>query len=292
MFFSNLPLPPGSSGSSPTESALVPLRYRVRRYKTETSDTFTLWLQSETDEPCLRFLPGQFNMLYAHPIGDAPISVSGSPEREGVLVHTIRAVGPVTRALARLKKGDPILLRGPFGTPWPVEAARGHDVVIVAGGIGLAPLRPVLYHIAAHRADFGKVCLLYGARTPQDVLYPTELALWGNKRQMQVAVTVDRGDETWRGDVGVVTRLLDRAVFDPKQTVAMVCGPEIMMHFGRLALEKRGVAAEQMYLSMERNMKCGVGTCGHCQLGPFFLCKDGPVLPFSALRPYFSVREL
>jgi NAD(P)H-flavin reductase len=197
-----------------------------------------------------------------------------------------------TRALARLKKGDPILLRGPFGTPWPVEAARGHDVVIVAGGIGLAPLRPVLYHIAAHRADFGKVCLLYGARTPQDVLYPTELAQWGNKRQMQVAVTVDRGDETWRGDVGVVTRLLDRAVFDPKQTVAMVCGPEIMMHFGRLALEKRGVAAEQMYLSMERNMKCGVGTCGHCQLGPFFLCKDGPVLPFSTLRPYFSVREL
>ncbi|HMY57597.1 MAG TPA: FAD/NAD(P)-binding protein [Pseudomonadota bacterium] len=273
-------------------SALCPTPYRVLRYQRETDDTFTLTMEPESGDEALRFAPGQFNMLYAFPTGDVPISVSGAAADRKVLVHTIRAVGPVTRALSTLRRGDSVLVRGPFGTPWPVEQAEDHDMVIIAGGIGLAPLRPVIYHLLAHRSRYRRVSLLYGARTPSDVLYPKQLAAWKKCADLQVEVTVDRGDPSWHGDVGVVTQLIDRAATDPSRTVAMICGPEVMMHYCRLALSQRGIAAKQIYLSMERNMKCGVGSCGHCQLGPFFLCKDGPVLDYERLGPVFSVKEL
>lgn len=284
-------LPPADLGPG-LGSALVPTPYRVIRYQRETADTFTLTLAPESGGEALRFAPGQFNMLYAFPTGDVPISVSGAAAERDVLVHTIRAVGPVTRALSTLRRDDTVLVRGPFGTPWPVEKAHEHDVVIVAGGIGLAPLRPVLYHLLAERERYRRVCLVYGARTPSDVLYPKQLAAWQKRKDLQVEVTVDRGDPSWHGDVGVVTQLLDRLSFAPERTVAMVCGPEVMMHYARLGLSKRGVDNRNIYLSMERNMKCGVGSCGHCQLGPFFLCKDGPVLDYEQLAPVFSVKEL
>ena len=169
-------------------------------------------------------------------------------------------------------------IRGPFGTHWPVEEATGRDVVIVAGGIGLAPLRPALYRLMAEREKYRKIVLLYGTRTPEDMLYRHELEQWRGKFDLEIQVTVDRAASSWRGNVGVVTTMIPRAPFDPSNTLAMVCGPEVMMRFTVMELLKRGVAAERTYLSAERNMKCGIGFCGHCQYGPTFVCKDGPVL--------------
>lgn len=273
------------------QRAFAPQAYRVQQRLTETADTFTLVLTPEQPGDAMRFAPGQFNMLYAFGVGEVPISISGSPADRHTLVHTIREVGPATRALSKLRALDTLLLRGPFGTAWPVEAAYDHDVVLVTGGIGLAPLRPVLYHIVLHRSRYRNVHLLYGARTPGDLLFVHELDAW-RAANVAVEVTVDRSDESWRGDVGVVTRLLDRARFAPERTIAMTCGPEVMMHFAGLDLRKRGVPRQNIFVSMERNMQCGVGTCGHCQLGPFFVCKDGPVFNAAQLAPYLLTREL
>lgn len=261
---------------------------RVRR---ETSDTFTFDLDARP-RGGFRFAPGQFNMLYAFGLGEVPISISGDPLKPAVLTHTIRAVGPTTRALEALKKGDPVGVRGPFGTPWPVDQALGKDVIVVAGGIGLAPLRPAIYSMLSRRQVFGKLCIAYGARTPADILYGKEIERWRGRIDVDLEVTVDRGDPDWRGHTGVVTGLLRRFELDAERTVAMLCGPEVMMRFAARELESLGVPAASIYLSMERNMKCGVGSCGHCQLGPSFVCKDGPVYPLTKVEPLMSVREL
>lgn len=282
------------AGTAPdaTDSALVPSPYVVKRFVCETDDTFTLTLAPSAGGDALRFAPGQFNMLYGFPAGDVPISVSGPTWRKDVLIHTIRAVGPVTKTLAQLQRGDSVLVRGPFGVPWPIANAEGQDVLLVAGGIGLAPLRPVLYHVLKHRRRYRSLTVLYGARTPSDILFRQEIAKWQARSDLRFEVTVDRSDASWHGHVGVVTQLLERIELSPLQTCAMVCGPEVMMHFTRLALSKRGVPSSQIYLSMERNMKCGVGSCGHCQLGPFFICKDGPVFEYPRIASVFSVKEL
>lgn len=294
------PLPDGSAGSDFSASArieaapMLPRPYVVQRVKRETSDTFTLELQATEGENSgmLAFLPGQFNMLYIFGVGEIPISICGDPNRPEILVHTTRAVGTVTRAMRNLKPGDTIGVRGPFGTGWPMEAAEGSDVVIVAGGIGLAPLRAALYQMLSRREKYGKIVLLYGTRTPDDILYRREVEKWRAQFDLDVFVTVDRANERWRGNVGVVTALIPRAPFDPLSTVAMVCGPEVMMRFTALELQKRGVAPDNIYVSMERNMKCAVGICGHCQFGPWFLCKDGPVFRFDVLEPFFGKREV
>ncbi len=183
-------------------------------------------------------------------------------------------------------------VRGPFGTAWPVEDAEGNDVVIVAGGIGLAPLRPAIYHVLSHRERYGNVCIYYGARTPEDILYRTELEKWRGQFDLNVEATVDRATGRWAGRVGVVTRLLTRGGFDPLQSMALVCGPEIMMRYAIKTLNQQGVSNDRVYVSMERNMKCALGFCGHCQLGPYFICKDGPVFRFDRLEPIFEIREL
>ena len=197
------------------------------------------------------------------------------------LQYTVRSVGKATHHLVHRKPGEWIGLRGPFGQGWPVEQARGRDVLVVAGGIGLAPLRPVLYQIFRYRGEYGKVILLYGARRPADILFPKELAKWGRQPNTQVLTTVDYGGVSWRGPVGVVTQLLKRIRLEPDRTVVMSCGPEVMMRVIAAELETRGVAAGDIYLSLERNMKCGCGWCGHCQYGPYFVCRDGPVMPYS-----------
>ncbi|HVU13040.1 MAG TPA: FAD/NAD(P)-binding protein [Phototrophicaceae bacterium] len=207
-------------------------------------------------------------------------------------MHTTRAVGTVSRAMSKLKVDDVLGVRGPFGTGWPVNDVHGKDVVIIAGGIGLAPLRPAMYHIMAKRENYGRVVLLYGARTARDVLYGKQLQQWRAHFDLDVYVTVDRGTDSWRGSVGLVTSLIGRAPFDPLNTAAMVCGPEVMMRFTTLGLEKRGVSAENIYVSLERNMKCGVGLCGHCQLGAAFICKDGPVFPYSRMKYLLSKWEV
>ena len=271
--------------------AMVPDLYVIQKVRKETDDTFTLELQEKSGRHTPSYAPGQFNMVYVFGVGEIPISISGDPASP-VLVHTTRAVGTVTRVMARLRRGDMVGLRGPFGTGWPVREARGHDVVIVAGGIGLAPLRPTLYEVLSHRDEFGKVVLLYGTRTPSDILFREELEQWRARFDLEVHVTVDRADSGWRGNVGVVTALIHKSPFDPEKTIAMVCGPEIMMRFTALEMQKRGVNSDSIYLSMERNMKCGIGLCGHCQFGPFFVCKDGPVFRYSRIKGLMVKREI
>lgn len=269
-----------------------PLLFRVQRLKQETDDTFTLNLVPANGSHKFVFAPGQFNMLYVFGVGEVPISISGDPNAPQTLVHTTREVGPVTRAMRKLKRGDTLGVRGPFGTPWPIDQATGSDIVIITGGIGLAPLRPALYRLMSDRAKYGNIVLLYGARTPEDILYESELREWRSQFDLEVYVTVDRATGGWRGNVGVVTTLIPKAPFDPHSTMALVCGPEVMMRFAIQELFKRGVQTENTFVSLERNMKCGIGFCGHCQFGPHFVCKDGPVFPYDTIQSFFEIREV
>ncbi len=270
----------------------LPTPAKILRRAQETDDVFTIDLDVSDRSEGFRFAPGQFNMLWLFGAGEVPISISGDPADPERLVHTIRAVGPVTRARASRGKGDTPGLRGPYGSAWPLAECAGKDVLVVAGGLGLAPLRPAIQALAADEARTGRLVVLAGARTPADLLFPKDLARWKRARATTVHVTVDRADPDWRQSVGVVPALLDRVELEPSRTVALVCGPEIMMRFTARALEKRGLPASAIWLSLERNMKCAVGFCGHCQLGPFFLCKDGPVLRLDRLAFILDRREM
>jgi NAD(P)H-flavin reductase len=265
---------------------------RVASVVKETYDTFTLTLEPGGEEPLPGFAPGQFSMLYVFGVGELPISISGDPNESGRLYYTVRSVGKATHALVNLKPGHAVGVRGPFGTSWPVEAARGRDVLIVAGGIGLAPLRPAIHEVLRHRDDYVRLIVLYGARSPRDQLYRKQLAEWGRLADTQVLSTVDYGGVNWRGYVGVVTTLFRYVRLHPAGTTAMICGPEIMMQYVVREIEKRGIGRSQIYLSMERNMKCAVGLCGHCQLGPYFVCKDGPIFTYEQMRPWLEKHEL
>jgi NAD(P)H-flavin reductase len=259
---------------------MVPAMARVVGRRQETADTWTLEL-----EPRLPFQPGQFTMLAANGAGEVPISISGDPDG-GRLVHTVRAVGAATRAICAAEPGRALAVRGPFGVPWPTDAIEGADVVFVAGGIGLAPLRPAILRLLARSERYGRVTVLHGARAPDQLLYPGQLEQWG------ADVIVDSAGPDWRGKVGVVTKLIERAPMDPASTVALLCGPEVMMRFAAPALAARGVTAERIYVSLERNMQCGIGHCGHCQLGPTLICRDGPVYRYSDVERWLGVREL
>jgi NAD(P)H-flavin reductase len=231
-------------------------------------------------------------MVYVYGTGEAAVSISSDPARPGTLDHTIHRVGLVTTSLAQKKRGDLIGIRGPFGSSWPIEVAKGRDVCIASGGIGLAPLRPVIYTMLKNRSAYGRIIVLYGGRSPLDLLYRVELEKWANDFEVEVLVTVDRGDSSWKGHIGVVTSLFQYIKLDARETIAYVCGPEIMMKYTIDELERRGVPPEQMYMSMERNMKCAVGFCGHCQYGPTFICKEGPVYPVPRVRPLLDRKEL
>ena len=283
-------LEPDATVAQHPADPMVPRVALVTRARRELSDVWTLDIDPGVN--AFDFAPGQFNMLYAFGVGEAAISISGDASEPDRLVHTIRAVGKVSEALARLKPGDALGLRGPFGVGWPVEPAEGADVVIIAGGLGLAPLRPSIYHVLANRDRYGRVVLLNGAREPSGILFRREVERWRTRFDVEVEVTVDRADQDWRGNVGVVTTLIPRATFDPAHTIAMVCGPEIMMRFAAIELEKAGVAAESIYLSMERNMKCAIGQCGHCQFSSDFVCRDGPVATYARLGRLMSLREI
>ena len=270
---------------------MLPRPFVVRRTRQDTRDTYTLELEP-TEGPALSWSPGQFTMLYAFGVGEAPISISGDPNRPDRIEHTIRNVGSVTAALVAAGPGTVLGVRGPLGTGWDVSSGKGGDVVFVAGGIGLAPLRPAILELISHRADYGRVVLLYGARTPEDILFSDDLRSWAERNGIVVEVTVDNGQHAWRGRVGLVTQLVTRAGFDASRALALVCGPEVMMRYAAQALSDRGVPPERLRLSMERNMKCGVGLCGHCQLRELFLCVDGPVLGYDRLAPLMTRAEL
>jgi len=265
---------------------------RVASVLKETHDTFTLTVEPRGPQPLAGFAPGQFSMLYVFGIGELPISISGDPYESSKLVYTVRSVGKATHALVHRKEGDSIGVRGPFGTSWPMEEARGRDVLIVAGGIGLAPLRPAIHHILRNRDDYVRLIVMYGARSPKDLLYRKQLAEWSRQPDTQVLSTVDYGGVNWRGYVGVVTTLFKYVRLHPGRTTAMICGPEIMMRYVIRELERRGLPRSDIYLSMERNMKCALGFCGHCQLGPFFVCKDGPIFTYERMQPWLEKHEL
>jgi NAD(P)H-flavin reductase len=269
--------------------AFVPVPFRVAERRRDTADTWTLALEPVGGG--FAVAPGQFVMVYVFGVGEVPISVSGPPERPGEpVVLTVRDVGAVTHAICESEPGSVLGLRGPLGNSWPVEAAEGGDVVVVAGGIGLAPLRPVVLHVLAHRDGYQNVWVLYGARTPRDLLYRDELESW--RYEIGVDVTVDAADSSWTGGVGVVPQLIARADVRPEAVSAFVCGPEVMIHFTVEALRKRGLPDERIFLSLERNMRCGVGLCGHCQLGPTLICRDGPVYSQAQVAGLMEVREL
>lgn len=270
---------------------MLPQAMRISEVTRETCDTYTLTTVPEGDAPAPSFRPGQFSMLYDYGVGEVPVSISGDCEARDRLVYTIRSVGNATASIVTRKPGDFIGVRTSFGSSWPVELARGRDVLLVAGGIGLAPLRPVISYVANHRSDYGRFILLYGARTPKDLLFHNELRGWAKMPAAQVLMTVDKSDATWRGKVGLVTRLFNWVTLNPERTIAMTCGPEIMMHFVVRELLVRKFDASQIYLSMERSMKCGIGLCGHCQMGPYFICKDGPVFAYSQLCKWMENRR-
>ena len=265
----------------------VPVPCRVAARRRETADTWTMRLEP-ADGGLPPFAPGQFAMLYVFGAGEVPISISAIPD--GALVHTVRAVGSVTRALCATGEGAGLGLRGPFGRGWPLERAAGRDVVVVAGGLGLAPLRPVVHALVGQRDRYGRVTLLYGGRSPSELLFRDELAAW--RDVIDVELIVDAPEPGWTGEVGVVTRLIRRAGLDPERTIAMACGPEVMMRFAATALLERGVPAGAIWLSLERSMKCATGHCGHCQLGPLFVCKDGPVVTHEEVEGLMAVPEL
>jgi NAD(P)H-flavin reductase len=268
---------------------MTPTPYVVAARTRETADTWTLELEPRNGSVS-RPEPGQFTMLCAWGVGEVPISVSGHGDGDR-LVQTIRDVGAVTHKLCNLEAGRSLGVRGPLGHGWPIDALAGLDVVVVAGGLGLSPLRPAIRALLERREQFRRLLLLYGARTPADLLFRDELERWA-EQGLDVQLTVDAADREWQGTVGVAGKLVARAEFDAAAAAALMCGPEVMMRFTALALADRGVAADRTFVSLERSMKCGVGHCGHCQIGPTLVCLDGPVYAWADMQPWLSVREL
>lgn len=275
-----------------TQDPILTVPHRIIKVTRETPDAYTIDLEPVAGKEAKPFKPGQFNMVYAFGVGEVPISISGNPYDRSKLTHTVRAVGNVTKAICSTGKGGQIGIRGPYGTSWPVDKAEGNDVVIVAGGIGLPPLRAAILHMLENRDRYGKIILLYGSRSPSEIVFQKELEQWRGRFDVTVEVTVDAAPAGWRGNVALVTALIPKAAFDPYHAVAFVVGPEIMMRFTLAELQKRDVENKDIYISMERNMKCGIGLCGHCQLGPYFICKDGPVFCFDDIKEFFEKREI
>jgi NAD(P)H-flavin reductase len=267
---------------------MTPVRYRIDDRYEGADDTCTISI-SPLDTAIADPRPGQFLMLYGFGVGEIPISVSACPAEDGTIAHTIRSVGAVSRELSRLRPGGVIGVRGPFGSTWPLDLARGHPVIVVAGGIGLAPLRPALRYLRLNPADFGSLAVLIGTRSPDRLLFRPEIEDW--RSRFQVEVTVDVGDRSWRGDVGFVDRLVSRVDVQP-DAVAMVCGPEVMMRLVVRELLDAGISSSHVYVAMERNMKCAIQQCGRCQLGPVFVCVQGSILSWDVVGPLLSVSKL
>jgi len=271
---------------------MVPLTYRVQARTVETRDSATLRLEP-TGVGIGSFRPGQFTMLAAPGVGEIAISISGDPAATpGVLEQTIRDVGAVSAAIQGRRPGDVLGVRGPFGTDWGLDTAAGQDLLIVAGGVGLAPLRPVILAALGDRQRYGRITVVAGARSPDEFLFCRQLDEWIARDDIRVEQTVDLPAAGWAGTVGFVTEPLKRLPIDPAQTIAFVCGPEPMMRFSARVLTNRGLADNRIRVSLERNMNCGIALCGHCQLGPLLVCRDGPVIDYGTARRLFATREL
>ncbi|QSR87964.1 FAD/NAD(P)-binding protein [Methylacidiphilum caldifontis] len=276
---------------NPAPSPFVPQLFIVEEKKKESSSVFTLYLSSIEKKP-FYFSPGQFNMLSAIGGGEAAISIASDPTDTLHLIHTIRIVGNVTQALNRLQQKDFVFVRGPYGKGWPIEQAKDKTLVLVAGGIGLPPLLPIIHKANKEKEFFKKLILLYGARTKDDLLFIPFLEKMANEKIIDLHITIDRPSRDWKGHVGTVTTLVSNLTIDPQQTVVFCCGPEIMMRFTAREFERREVPKDNIFCSLERNMKCAIGICGHCQLWGYFLCKDGPVFPYGRIQELLTIEEL
>jgi NAD(P)H-flavin reductase len=254
----------------------------------EDINTYRVRLVDESVRRRFRFKAGQFNMVYLFGVGEVAISIVSDPDEPELLGHTIRAVGRVTKAMADLQPGDVLGIRGPFGQGWPLEEARGCDVVIVTGGLGCAPVVGAIEYIFRRRRDYGSVRIIHGVKTPKDLLYRERFESWGRFPDTEVLLTSGQPDKTWHYHIGVVTELFERVTIDPGTSIVLMCGPEIMMRLGVPILMRRGIPETAIYLSLERHMECGIGLCGHCQLGPYFLCKDGPVMRYDRVAQWLG----
>lgn len=256
--------------------------------KQESRTIFTLQTRFlDSKHHTVTFYPGQFNMLYLYGVGEVAISISSDPAEKSYLSHTIRAVGRVTKAMQNLQTGDQIGIRGPYGQGWPLERAKGHDIVIVTGGLGCAPTVSVINYILARRRDYGTLTILQGVKHSDDLIFRKQYAIWQKSPHTKVHIAADQAGPQWPWSVGYVTDMIKSLTLNPDNTIAMMCGPEMMMHAAIDALVKQGIPEDTIYLSMERNMACGVGICGHCQYGGLFVCKDGPVFAYPAIKALF-----
>ena len=254
----------------------------------EDINTYRVQLVDEQTRQHFRFKAGQFNMVYLFGVGEVAISIVSDPDEPQLLDHTIRAVGRVTKAIAELQPGDVLGIRGPFGQGWPLEEARGRNVVIVTGGLGCAPVVGAIEYIFRHRRAYGPVRIIHGVKTPKDLLYRERFESWGRFPDTEVLLTSGQSDKTWHYHIGVVTELFERVTIDPGNSIVLMCGPEIMMRLGVPILMRRGIPETAIYLSLERHMECGIGLCGHCQMGPYFLCKDGPVMRYDRVEQWLG----
>jgi NAD(P)H-flavin reductase len=276
----------------PALTTMAPVPYRVASRVVENADSVTLRLEPERESVGVAPpAPGQFMMVYAFGVGEIAISVSGLAV-DGVITHTIRAVGAVSAALCAAESGAIVGVRGPFGTSWGLEEAAGRDLIVVAGGVGLAPLRPVVLGVLSQRERYGRVVVVAGARTQREFLFGAELAAWQQHPDLELHQTIDVPIHGWLGETGFVTEPLRRLTLHSGRTTAFLCGPEPMMAHSARALRDKGVAAQNIRVSLERNMQCGVGWCGHCQLGPLLLCRDGAVVGYDVAEPLLEVEEL
>jgi len=254
----------------------------------EGIDTYRLRFVDEHVRRSFRFHGGQFNMLYLFGVGEVAISIVSDPDEHECLDHTIRVAGRVTSAIAKLGIGDSLGIRGPFGRGWPLEEARGKDIVVVTGGLGCAPVVGAIEYIFRRRTNYRAVRILHGVKSPHDLLYRERFDTWRHQPDTEVYLTSDRPDKSWQYHVGVVTELFHEVRIDPARTVVLMCGPEIMMRLGAPILLDRGVPPSAIHVSLERHMECGIGLCGHCQMGPYFLCKDGPVMSYDRVATWLG----
>lgn len=230
------------------------------------------------------FEPGQFILLSVLGVGEAPVTLASSPSRRDGLEICVRRVGSLTNALHRLQEGATIGLRGPFGKGFPVEALKGKDLLFVAGGIGMIPLRSLIHYVLERRTEFGQISILYGAKTPKEFLFTDELEVWGKRNDVRLELTVDKPDETWKGNVGVITRLLPPLELRSKETYAVIVGPPVMYKYVIIELYQKTLPDSQILMSLERRMRCGLGKCGHCQINNVYVCQEGPVFTYQFLK--------
>lgn len=275
-------------------NALIPQPAEIVEKRREAEGIYTVRVRLAAEEArrAYRFLPGQFNMLYAFGAGDVPMSIVSDPEDGDVIGHTLRAVGPVTNALAALKEGDVLGMRGPFGSCWPLDEAKGKDILIVTGGLGCAPTLGALHYLFRRREDYGAIKIVHGVKAAKDLILHRQFEEWRRAPNTEVHLTADRSGGRWKHKVGLVPHLLAEVAFDPAKTLVMMCGPEVMMRLAIKQLIYKGLPAARIYLSLERNMKCALGFCGHCQFGPQFICKDGPVLRYDRIHGIFNLKEV